>query len=184
MRRSSYLSMAALVAVLAFSSCKKSATPAPAKTTDSDAAMSFTVNGSTNIGYTDCEEKFTTEAGVKHTLITGVNLTDGKPGADSFVLDIAVDPATITAGQAFPVASTVAEANAATLIYATDATDTFITQPANAQGAVTFSAAGTTGFTGTFSGTLFAKSDLTGATLVYTITNGAFTAKYNAPPAP
>jgi hypothetical protein len=184
MRRSSYLSMATLVAVLAFSSCKKSATPAPAKTTDSDAVMSFTINGSTNIGYTDCEEKFTTEVGVKHTLITGVNLTDGKPGADSFVLDIAVDPATITAGQAFPVASTAAEANAATLIYATDATDTFVTQPANAQGSVTFSAASTTGFTGTFSGKLFAKSDVTGTTVVYTITNGAFTAKYNAPPAP
>jgi hypothetical protein len=166
--------VAVLVIAFAFSACKKSSTPAP--DTSSTTSMTLTSNGS-NISYNSCDEVSASVNDVAHTLITGYNLTNGKRGHDSFELDIIHDVATLKAGQAYPVGSHLGQADAVTLFYSpTDSTDF---NSANAQGSVTISGITATTITGTFSGKLYAQDDFDGTTVIYTVTNGAFTAKRN-----
>ncbi|WP_426669640.1 hypothetical protein ACPPVU_00055 [Mucilaginibacter sp. McL0603] len=164
--------VAVLVIAFAFSACKKSSTPAPDTTTST--IMTLTSNG-TNISFDDCEEVTASVNNVVHTLISGNSTTNKNI---SFTVDIVHDPATIKAGQAYPVISTSSQtADAATLFYSPNATDTYVSQLANSQGSVTINGVTATTITGTFSGVLFAEGDF--ETVVYTITNGAFTAKRN-----
>jgi hypothetical protein len=159
--------------VFAVSACKKSSTPAPDTTVKT--TMTLTAN-TTNISFDDCEQVSASVNNVIHTLIAGNSTTNKNI---SFTVDIVHDPSTIKAGQAYPIASSFGQPDAATLFYSANTTDSFSTQPANAQGSVTISGVTATTITGTFSGKLFASDDFDGTTVVYTITNGAFTAKRN-----
>jgi hypothetical protein len=174
MKNLSHLFIAVLATALAFSSCKKSTTPAPAGTTSS--SMKLTSNG-TAISFNECEQGTVTANGVVQTVIIADNITNGKLGDASFEVDIEHDPATLKAGQTYQVASSFGQADGATLFYYPNTTDNFATQPANPQGSVTITGVTSTTITGTFSGKLFASDDLTGTTVIYTITNGSFTAQ-------
>lgn len=166
--------VAVLVIAFAFTACKKSSTPTPDNTTTT--TMTLTSNG-TNISYNSCDEIAASANNINHTLITGYNLTNGKRSADSFELDIVHDVADLKAGQAYPVGSSLGQVDAVTLFYSpTDSTDF---NSANAQGSVTISGVTATTITGTFSGKLFAQDDFDGTHVIYTVTNGAFTAKRN-----
>ncbi len=63
------------------------------------------------------------------------------------------------------------------ITYYPNNTDTFTTQPGSSQGSVTITEVTATTISGTFSGTLYASNDLSGLHLLYTITNGSFSAK-------
>lgn len=165
--------IAVLVVVVAFSACKKSSTPAPDTTVTT--TMTLTSNG-TNLSFDDCEEVTASVNNVTHTLIAGNSSTNKNA---SFTVDIVHDPSTLKAGQAYPVATSFEQADAATLFYSPNTGTNFNTQPANAQGSVTISGVTATTITGTFSGKLYAADDFDAITVVYTVTNGAFTAKRN-----
>jgi hypothetical protein len=172
MRRLSQF-VAVLVIAFAFSACKKGSTPTP--DTSSTTTMTLTSNGTNNISYNSCDEIAASVNNINHTLITGYNLTNGKKSADSFELDIVHDVATLQAGKAYPVGSSLGQVDAVTFFYSP--TDTTDFNSANAQGSVTISGITATTITGTFSGKLFAQDDFDGTHVIYTVTNGAFTAK-------
>jgi hypothetical protein len=163
--------IAILFIALAFNSCKKSSDNSPSGT-----SMKFTSNG-TGISFNSCVEVDATVGDQKQVLITGINITNGKPGTSSFELEIAHDVATLKAGQTYPVASSFSQAESSTLFFFTSETGAFNTQPGNPQGAVSITEVTSTNVKGTFSGKLFAEDDFTGEHALYTITNGSFTAK-------
>ncbi|MDB5024258.1 MAG: hypothetical protein JWP78_2013 [Mucilaginibacter sp.] len=173
MKNLSHLFIAVLATALAFSSCKKSTTPAPAGATSS---MKLTSNG-TAISFNECVQGTVTANGVVQTVIIADNITNGKVGDAGFEVDIMHDPATLKAGQTYAAASSFGQADGATFFYYPNATDNFATQPANPQGLVTITGVTSTTITGTFSGKLFASDDFAGTTVIYTVTNGSFTAK-------
>ena len=175
MKTLSLLCIALAAIALTFSSCKKSSNnPTPDKTASS--SMKFTVNG-TAISFNNCGETSLSVNDVTQTLFLGVNVTNGTPSGASLELNIQHDPATFKAGQTYQVASSPGQADGATFYYSTNSTDEFTSQPANPQGSITITEVTSTTISGTFSGKLFAYNDYAGATVVYTITNGSFTAK-------
>jgi hypothetical protein len=70
-----------------------------------------------------------------------------------------------------------AQPEGAGITYYPNNTDTFTTQIGNPQGTVTITEVTATTISGTFSAKLFAWNDTSGNTVIYTITNGSFTAK-------
>lgn len=176
MKTLSHLCIALAAIALTFSSCKKSAAPTPNGSTSS--SMKLTANG-TDLSFNDCEEILAEVNGSIQTTITGYMVTNGKPGDVNFEVDIDHDPTTLKVGQTYQAASSYAQPDAVNFFYWTNATDSFTNQPANPQGSVTITALTSTTISGTFSGKLFAANDFTGTTVVYTITNGSFTAKIN-----
>jgi hypothetical protein len=165
--------VAVLVIAFAFSACKKSNTPAPDTTVTT--TMTLTSNG-TNLSFDDCEQVATSVNNVAHTIIVGSSTINKNT---AFTVDIIHDVSTLKAGQAYPVASSIAQTDAAFLYYYPNTSNNFSTQPSSAQGSVTISGVSASTITGTFSGKLFAVADVDGTTVIYTITNGAFTAKRN-----
>jgi len=168
--------MAVIVTSIAFSSCKKSSTPAPVPSTTT--SMKLTANG-TALSFNDCQEVEIDVNDAPQTTFTGVNVTGGKPGDERFEVDIMHSPTTLKAGQTYPAATSFAQPGGSALFYYPNANDTYITQPKNPQGTVTITEVTATTISGTFSGKLFADNDFDGITVVYTITNGSFTAKIN-----
>ncbi len=160
------------IAIL-FNSCKKSSDNKPVTTASS---MKLTLNG-TALSYNTCLASDATVGSSKQTLVTGLNLTNNTPGNDSFELDIMHDIATLKAGEVFPASTSFGQSDSMALIYFPNSTDTFETQPANAQGTVTITSVDSGVISGTFSGKLFADNDLSGTTLKYTVTSGTFTAR-------
>ena len=175
MKTLSRLCIALAAIALTFSSCKKSSNnPKPNNTVTS--SMKFTANG-TVVSFNNCGETSLSVNGVTQTLFLGVNITNGTPGNASFELNIQHDPTTFKAGQTYQVGSLPDQADDLIFFYSTNGSDNFTTQPANPQGTVTITEVTSTTISGTFSGKLFAYDDYAGATVVYTITNGSFTAK-------
>lgn len=175
MKTLSYVLMAATAVSIAFTSCKKSATPAPAP---ADVATSMKLNSNgTALNYNQCQQFSITANGLVQTEFIAKNFINGKLSDDEFEVDIIHDPATLKAGQIYPVISSYAQPDGAVITYYPNDTDIFTTQPGSSQGSVTITAVTTTTISGTFSGTLYASNDLSGLHLLYTITNGSFTAK-------
>ena len=174
MKTLSYTCIALAAIALTFSSCKKSSNPTPNNTVSS--SMKFTSNGSV-VSFNNCGEVSASVNGITQTLFTGINVTNGTPGDVNFEINIQHDPATFQAGQTYQVTSLPGHADAATFYYSTNSTDEFTSQPTNTQGSVSITGVTSTTISGTFSGKLFAYDDYAGATVVYTITNGSFTAK-------
>lgn len=169
MKKLSKLFIAVLLTAVAFTSCKKNSDNSPAGST-----MTFTANG-TAVTYNACVAVSASVNDVNQTLITGTNLTNGKPGAASMEVDITHDMATLKAGQTYSV--TTAHQDALVLFYFKNDTDVFTTQPANPIGKVTITEVTSSTIKGTFSGKLFSEDDFTGEHVLYTITGGSFTAK-------
>ena len=174
MKTLSYVMMVATVASISFSSCKKSSTPAPAATT----SMKLTVNG-TDLSFNQCGELQVDINDAPQTTITGINVTNGNPGDASFEVDIDHDLATLKAGQTYQASSSYVQPDGVNFYYSPTSTGDFSSQPANPQGSVTITAVTATTISGTFSCKLFDASDFSGTTVVYTVTNGSFTAKIN-----
>jgi hypothetical protein len=170
------LTIAALVAVLLLGSCKKSKGPDPTDTTAS--SMKLSANG-TAISYNYCLATTVTVNDLVETDILGNNLTNGKPGDDSFQLTIMHDIATIKAGQTYQAGAVFAKADDAYLTYSSNQTGTFDSQVNSPQGSITITAVTSTTISGTFSGKLYNAGDFDATQLMYTITNGTFTAKKN-----
>jgi hypothetical protein len=139
--------------------------------------MKLTANG-TDLSFNDCEE-LEVDLNSKHTTITGyINTSTGLSNVN-FGVDIIHDPATLKAGQTYQAPSSFGQADGATFFYWPVGTDEFTSQPGNPQGSVTITAVTSTTISGTFSAKLFAQADFSGTTVLYTITNGSFTAKIN-----
>ena len=169
MKKLSNLFVAVLFTAIALTSCKKNSDNSPSGTT-----MTFTANG-TAITYNTCVAVSASVNDVNQTLITGTNLTNGKPGAASMEVDITHDLATMKAGQTYSV--TTAPKDGLILFYFKNDTDVFTTQPANPIGKVTITEVTSSTIKGTFSGKLFSEDDFTGEHVLYTIAGGSFTAK-------
>lgn len=164
--------IALFIITFVLTSCKKSgSTINPVTSTTS---MNFTYNGTAQ-SFNNCLA-VSASAGVEQTLITGENLSLGQVSANSFEVDILADISTIKAGQTFPAISTPNQVGGSVLFYFPNSTDMFVTQPVNAQGTVTVTAITASTISGTFSGKLFAQSDYNANNVIYTITDGTFTA--------
>ncbi|MDB5090417.1 MAG: hypothetical protein JWR09_4411 [Mucilaginibacter sp.] len=171
MKKLPKLFVAILFIAVIFNSCKKSDSNSPTGT-----SMKFTSNG-TAISFNSCVAVSATVGNTSEVLITGINITNAKPGVSSFEVELTHDVNTLKAGQTYPAASSFSQLDAATLFYFTTESDVFTTQPGNAQGTVSITEVTSANIKGTFSGKLFAEDDFTGTTVLYTITNGSFTAK-------
>ncbi|SHN34748.1 hypothetical protein [Mucilaginibacter sp. OK098] len=171
MKNTTKLLLGALLVAIIFNSCKKSDSNSPTGT-----SMKFTSNGAA-VSFNSCVAISATVGNTSEVLITGINITNAKPGASSFEVELTHDINTLKAGQTYPVASSFSQLDASTLYYFTNASDVFNTQTGNAQGTVSITEVTSTSIKGTFSGKLFAENDFTGTTVLYTITNGSFTAK-------
>jgi hypothetical protein len=169
MKKLSKLIVAVLFTAIALTSCKKSSDNSPAGTT-----MTFKANG-TAVTYNTCVAVSASVNDVNQTLITGTNLTNGKPGAASMEVNITHDLATLKAGQSYSV--TTAPKDGLILFYFINDSDVFTTQPANPIGTVTITEVTSSTIKGTFSGQLFSEEDFTGDHVLYTIAGGSFTAK-------
>jgi hypothetical protein len=177
MKTLSYVLMMATAVSIAFSSCKKSATPAPAPA-DVATSMKLTSNG-TPLSFNECEQYTAVTNGVTQALFIANNVTNGKVSDEQFEVDIMDDPSTFKVGQTYPMATSFMQQGGAALFYNTNATDSFNTQPAAPTGSVTITETTATTISGTFSGTLYAGNDFSAIQPLYTITNGSFTAKIN-----
>jgi hypothetical protein len=162
--------IAVLFITVVFNSCKKSSDNSP-----SSPSMKFTSNG-TVVSFNSCVEVVATVGSQSQILITGIDVTNGKAGTTSFEVQLIHDDATLKAGQVFQAATTFGQENSSALLYFTNDTDLFATQPGKPQGSVTLTEVTSTTIKGTFSGELFAEDDFTGDHVLYTITNGSFTA--------
>jgi hypothetical protein len=144
---------------------------------DSDVTfMKFSAN-STDVSFNTCLALTASVNSVNQTLITGTNLTNGKPGSSDFEVEILHDVSTLKAGQTYPLATVGGQADASALFYFTNETDSFNTLPLNPSGTVTITDVTSTTVKGTFSGKLYAFGDEQATNVIYTITNGSFTAK-------
>jgi hypothetical protein len=164
------LSFAVLFIGFVFNSCKKSSNPPPLTS-----SMTFSFNG-TNQTFNTCFALVPTMTASSQVLITGYNITGGAASNNSFSIQIVHDISTLQAGQTYPAAASTAAANSSSFVFFTDASHDFITQTANPQGTVMITGVSSSTITGTFSGDLFAPNDTNGSTVIYTITNGVFTA--------
>jgi hypothetical protein len=171
MKKTTKLLLGALLVAIIFNSCKKSDSNSPTGT-----SMKFTSNGAA-VSFNSCVAVSATVGNTAEVLITGINITNAKPGTSSFELELTHDINTLKAGQLYPAASSFSQLDASTLFYFTTESDVFTTQPGNAQGTVSITEVTSASIKGTFSGKLFAEDDFTGTTVLYTITNGSFTAK-------
>ncbi|MEO6978874.1 MAG: hypothetical protein ABI113_10870 [Mucilaginibacter sp.] len=169
MKKLSKLFIVVLFTAIALTSCKKNSDNSPAGTT-----MTFTANG-TATTYNTCVAVSASVNDVNQTLITGTNLTNGKPSAASMEVDITHDLATMKAGQTYSV--TTAPKDGLILFYFKNDNDVFTTQPANPVGKVTITEVTSSTIKGTFSGKLFSEDDFTGEHVLYSIAGGSFTAK-------
>jgi len=167
----------ALAAIaLTFSSCSKKSSDNPKPNGTVTSSMKLTANG-TDLSFNDCEEMLIEVNDVKQTTITGYMVTNGKPSDVTFQVDLIHDPATLKAGQTYQVIPGFAQPDAAIFYYFPNSTDIFSSQPGNPQGSVTITDVTSTTISGTFSVKLFASNDLSGTSVIYTITNGSFTAR-------
>ena len=173
MKKISVFCIVALLMAAMFSGCKKDSKNPATSTTES---MKLTLNANA-VSYNSCLGSDATIGSTKETIITGLNLTNNTPGADSFEIEIVHDISTLKAGEVFQAANSFGQADGMALYYFPNDNDTFVTQPANPQGTVTITAVTSTTISGTFSGKLFASADLSGTTVKYTVISGTFTAR-------
>jgi hypothetical protein len=138
--------------------------------------MSFTAN-STAVSFNTCVVLTSTANPTGQTIIAGYNNVNGIISANGFEVEAIQDISTIKVGQVFPASTTTGQAGTSALLYFTDATNNFLSQPGNPQGTVTITGITSTSISGTFAGLLFSPGDTGGATTIYTITNGSFTAQ-------
>jgi hypothetical protein len=164
-----------LVSAVLFNSCKKSSSPAPV-TPASSSSMSLTYNN-TVLAFIDCNLVSGEVNNVPQTIILADNITGSKVSDNSFEVEITADVAKLKSGAVFQAATSFAQANALTLFFFPDTTNTYATQPANHTGVVTITDVSATYVKGTFSGKLFASDDFNATSLLYGITNGSFVAK-------
>lgn len=162
-----------LLSAAMMSGCKKdSKTPS----TTATGSMKLTLNG-TALSYNNCTASDATVGSDKQTIITGLNITNNTPGNDNIELDIMHDITTLKAGEVFPASTSFDQSDSMALFYFPNATDSFVTQPANPQGSVTITSVSSGIISGTFSAKLFAGDDASGTTVKYTVTDGTFTAR-------
>jgi len=140
--------------------------------------MKLTLNGN-DLNFNDCEELEADVNDQKQTAITGYVIANGKPTDVNFGLNIVHDPATLQAGQTYPAVSSFGQTDCASFFYWPNSTDMYVNQRNNPQGVITITAVTPTTISGTFSCKLFAGVDIDGINVLYTITNGSFTAKIN-----
>ena len=171
MKKIPKLLVAILFIAVILNSCKKSDSNSPTGT-----SMKFTSNGAA-VSFNSCVAVSATVGTTSEVLLTGINITNAKPGVSSFEVELTHDVNTLKAGQTYPAAGSFSQLDASTLFYFTTESDVFTTQPGNAQGTVSITEVTSSSIKGTFSGKLFAEDDFTGTTVLYTITNGSFTAK-------
>jgi hypothetical protein len=173
MKKILVLSIAIFSIAVVFNSCKKNSDNNPVTTTSS---MKLTLNG-TALNYNTCRVQNFTINGSVQTQITGQNAADVSSGSYYFNIVIYSDMNSLKTGDAFQVETSAYEANSMGLSYSPDPSDIFETQAENPQGTVTFTGVGSGFIQGTFSGKLFATTDLAGTNVKYTVTGGSFTAK-------
>ncbi len=177
MKTLSHSCIALAAIALIFSSCKKSSNnPTPNPTVVS--SMKLTANG-TDINFNDCEEIEVDVNGQAQTAFTGYQVANGKHSDVSFGLNVVHAPATLKAGQIYPMSSSIGQTNVASMFYSANSTDNYLTDLSDPQGNVTITAVTPTTISGTFSGKVYVFNNPTATTLAYTVTNGTFIAKIN-----
>jgi hypothetical protein len=173
MKKILILSIAVFSIAVAFNSCKKNPDNKPVTTASS---MKLTLNG-TSLSYNTCRVQNFNINGSVQTQITGQNATDTTTGNYYFNIVIYSDMNSLKTGDVFQMATSGNQANTTTLFYSPDPSDIFFTQTENPQGTVTITGVSSGFIQGTFSGKLFAATDITGTNIKYVVTDGTFNAK-------
>ncbi|MHB8207227.1 hypothetical protein [Mucilaginibacter sp.] len=163
-----------LPGVILLNACNKTTVT---KTTNSGAySMALTVNNS-SLSFNTCVSAEVSAGSSSQVAILGYNTTNNKMSNNNFEVEIFEDIDSIKVGQVFKASTIFAESHSMQLYYSPDSTNTYITQTGNPIGSVTITEITAAVIKGTFSGGLFDYADIDGNTLLYTATNGSFTAK-------
>jgi len=139
-------------------------------------SMAFAENN-TRVSFNTC---FVTQSYVNNgaqLLISGYNVTNNKISDNSFEVDLIANIDSIKVGQVFLAASTFLQPNSMGLFFSPDTVNNYSTQPSKPVGSVTITEITATEVKGTFTGDLFSELDFNGDNLLYTISEGTFTAK-------
>jgi hypothetical protein len=166
-----------LSAINVLSACKKDKVTATHPTNGNGVySMAFAENN-IKVSFNSC---FITQSYVNNgaqLLVLAYNTTNNKISDNSFEVDLIANIDSIKVGQVFPAASTFLQPKSMGLYFSPDTVNTYTTQPSKPVGSVTITEITATEVKGTFSGNLFDELDFDGNNLLYTITNGTFTAK-------
>jgi hypothetical protein len=164
-----------LSAILVFNACNKTTVTTSTSATSSS-SMKLAYNN-TNLAFNTCIAAQSDVNGSEQLIISGYNVTKSQVSDNSFEIDLYADIDSIKVGQVFPTSTIFEQPHSMTLFFFPDTTNAYVTQVARPIGSVTITAVTSSEIRGTFSGGLFSSDDFEASALIYTITNGSFTAK-------
>jgi len=171
MRKPLILFVVAMTMTSLFNACKKNENPPSHAVT---ASLSFTANGN-KVSFNNCTA--TGQDDIPKTMLIKSIKNESDPATYQGIgIAINQDITTLKAGQVCPVETSANQPDKSIINFEPNSASDFTTMQANAQGLVTITNVTATAISGTFSAKLFAPSDIAGTTVIYTITDGTFTA--------
>jgi len=175
MKKFTKLFIVSLSAITAFTACNKTTVTTSTSITG-PSSMKLAYNN-TNLAFNTCIALQSNVNGSEQLIISGYNVTKSQVSDNSFEIDLYADIDSIKVGQVFPASTIFEQPHSMSLFFFPDTTNAFVTQVAQPIGSVAITAVTSSEIRGTFSGGLFNSDDFEAGTLIYTITNGSFTAK-------
>jgi hypothetical protein len=175
MKKFTKLFIVSLSAITAFTACNKTTVTTSTSITG-PSSMKLAYNN-TNLAFNTCIALQSNVNGSEQLIISGYNVTKSQVSDNSFEIDLYADIDSIKVGQVFPASTIFEQPHSMSLFFFPDTTNAFVTQVAQPIGSVAITAVTSSEIRGTFSGGLFNSDDFEASTLIYTITNGSFTAK-------
>ena len=176
MKNLTKLFIVGLSAITVFTACNKTTVTTSTSTTASSSSMKLAYNN-TSLAFNTCIAIQSSVNGSNQLIISGYDVTRGQISDNSFEVDLFADIDSINVGQVFPASTIFEQPHSMSLFFFPDTTNAFVTQVAQPIGSVAITAVTSSEIRGTFSGGLFNSDDFEASTLIYTITNGSFTAK-------
>jgi len=175
MKKFTKLFIVSLSAITAFTACNKTTVTTSTSITG-PSSMKLAYNN-TNLAFNTCIALQSNVNASEQLIISGYNVTKSQVSDNSFEIDLYADIDSIKVGQVFPASTIFEQPHSMSLFFFPDTTNAFVTQVAQPIGSVAITAVTSSEIRGTFSGGLFNSDDFEAGTLIYTITNGSFTAK-------
>jgi len=175
MKNLTKLFIVGLSAITVFTACNKTTVTTSTSTTASS-SMKLAYNN-TSLAFNTCIAIQSSVNGSNQLIISGYDVTKGQISDNSFEVDLFADIDSIKVGQVFPASTIFEQPHSMSLFFFPDTTNAYVTQVAQPIGSVTITAVTSSQIKGTFSGGLFNSDDFDATALIYTITNGSFTAK-------
>ena len=164
--------------IILLSACNKtSVTTKQSNKSSSATSMAVTLNSTTKLSFNNCFVAEATANGSSQILIDANNITNNAVSDNGFEVDLFGSLDSLKAGQVFPASSSFEQLHSSALNYFVNDSTEYVSQPAQAIGSVTITEVTSAEIKGTFSGNLYGPLDFDGNTLLYTATNGSFTAK-------